>query len=198
MEANTFDKTEKRERLQKLVLGFKSMKGKTWAYAFGHTFTEILNWVNVILQFVLTHFFLQGKFFTYGKRVYSYWTEEEDLKNSIWDPMDDIFPKAAKCEFFNYGVGGGVQNGDFMCVLALNDANDKIYLALWPWYIFLFFMTTAALVYRFVCWFSPELRTVLLWKTHQDRGMMSRVCRENSKVGICHDEMNNQKIINYI
>ena len=42
-----------------------------------------------------------------------------------------------KCTFHKFGPSGTVQKFDGLCVLPLNIINEKIYVFLWLWFIFL-------------------------------------------------------------
>ena len=53
------------------------------------------------------------------------------------DPMSRVFPKMTKCTFHKFGPSGTVEKFDGLCVLPLNIINEKIYLFLWFWFIFL-------------------------------------------------------------
>ena len=73
--------------------------------------------------------FLHGKFLDYGSRLLSYYQVSTIstlyllyLRNIYiyniyqnydvaWDPMDEVFPKMAKCQFNRHGPGGGIQVG---------------------------------------------------------------------------------------
>ena len=80
-----------------------------------------------ILQIYVTDMFLHGKFLDYGSRLLSYYQVSTIstlyllyLRNIYiyniyqnydvaWDPMDEVFPKMAKCQFNRHGPGGGIQ-----------------------------------------------------------------------------------------
>ena len=80
--------------------------------------------------------------------------------------MDEVFPKMAKCQFNRHGPGGGIQvsiyykwttyespcyspqNHDALCLLPLNIVNEKIYLCMWVWLIFLAAASGLAVIYR--------------------------------------------------
>ena len=71
--------------------------------------------------------FLHGKFLDYGSRLLSYYQVSTISTLSTvstrylylqyiyqnydvaWDPMDEVFPKMAKCQFNRHGPGGGIQ-----------------------------------------------------------------------------------------
>lgn len=76
--------------------------------------------------------FLGYEFTTYGTRVLAF--SEQDF-GTRHDPMDEVFPKVAKCTFHKYGASGTIERHDGLCVLPLNIFNEKIYIFLWFWYV---------------------------------------------------------------
>ena len=64
-----------------------------------------------------------------------------------------------------------------MCILPLNIVNEKIYLVLWYWYIFLAVFSAVAVLYRMVCIFFPGIRMFMLWKPHNNWNLVANICR---------------------
>lgn len=96
-----------------------------WAYAL--VGCELLNVVNVLAQLWLMDRMLGGRFYAYGARVF--------LAGDAAAAASEAFPKVTKCEFRKYGPSGTLQTYDAMCVMALNVINEKVYAALWLWYV---------------------------------------------------------------
>lgn len=128
-------------------------------YAYQFFFCEILNFINAIGQIFLVDYFLDGEFSTYGADVVKF--TEMDQNDRI-DPMSRIFPKLTKCTFYNYGASGTIQKFDGLCVLPINIVNEKIYVFLWFWFIFLTVISGISLLYRVAVISGPKLREVLL------------------------------------
>ena len=63
-------------------------------------------------------------------------------------PADVVFPKLTKCMFRKYGPSGTVQIHDALCVMALNVVNEKIFVALWFWFVLLALVSGLALLWR--------------------------------------------------
>lgn len=120
---------------------------------------EILNFANVVGQIYLTDAFLGYQFTKYGRDVFS--QSEENLNNRV-DPMHQVFPKVAKCNFHKYGPSGTITKHDALCVLPLNVINEKIYIFLYFWFVFLATVTGVWLVYRFLTIFSHSLRVAVI------------------------------------
>jgi len=149
----------KKERLRVLKDYFIEKKNNNDSYAAKFFFLEILNLVNVIGQIFFVDFFLGGEFTTYGSDVISMSELPADSRD---DPMSRIFPKVTKCTFHKYGPSGTVQKMDGLCILPLNIINEKIYVFLWFWFIFLAIVSSIHFVYRLVVIFIPFLREKLL------------------------------------
>ena len=118
-----------------------------------------MNFANVIGQMYLINFFLGGVFLTYGTDVLK-WSEAEPEDRT--DPMVDVFPRVTKCTFHKYGPSGTIERHDAMCVLALNIINEKIYVALWFWFIILAVLTALYLLYVLAVISVPSMRKVLI------------------------------------
>jgi len=125
-------------------------------------FCELLNFVNVIFQIFFVDKFLGGEFTTYGADVIRFTeTDQEDRA----DPMVIVFPRITKCTFHKYGPSGDVQKHDALCVLPLNIVNEKIYVFLWFWFIFLSVLSGLCLFYRLMVIFLPKTRAMVLkWR----------------------------------
>lgn len=120
---------------------------------------EILNFCNVLGQIYLTDVFLGYQFTKYGRDVLS--LSESDF-NSRVDPMQQVFPKVTKCSFRKYGPSGSIQTHDALCVLPLNIINEKIYIFLYFWFVFLAAVTGVWMVYRLLTIFSHNLRVSVI------------------------------------
>ena len=153
------DKDRKTERKRLLVDYFVVNLHTQNYYAFRFFFCEVLNFVNVVGQFFFMDYLFDGEFGTYGFDVFRFVGMPPEDSN---DPMSRVFPKMAKCTVYKFGVSGSMQKNDGMCVLPLNIVNEKIYLFLWFWFVFLSALTGLWLVYRLVVIFIPKVRLYLL------------------------------------
>jgi len=64
----------------------------------------------------------------------------------------------AKCTFQKFGPSGSLQKHDALCVLPLNIINEKIYVFLYLWFVFLAAVSGIWLVYRILTIFSHQMR----------------------------------------
>lgn len=129
-------------------------------YAFRYAFCELLNCVNVIAQIFILDIFLDGGFRSYGATVASFYSMTSNQRE--YDPMAKYFPKATKCLFYHYGSSGDLQSSDFLCILPLNVVNEKVFLVLWFWLLFLAFASIISVIYRLLLFMIPPFRTYLL------------------------------------
>lgn len=97
---------------------------------------------------------LTGNFLQYGAAILD--------RSGQWESFNQVFPKLTKCDFYNYGASGSKQKFDALCVLPLNNLNEKIFAILWFWFYGLAAVTFVALVYRFSVLISPKIRVYLL------------------------------------
>lgn len=74
------------------------------------------------------------------------------------DPMLFIFPRITKCTYYDFGSSGDVQKHDALCLLPLNIINEKIYIALWFWFIILALLTILVIIYRLFAIVSESVR----------------------------------------
>ena len=52
---------------------------------------------------------------------------EERSFNTTFNPMCEVFPKIATCDYIRFGrLGGGQSSKNAICVLSLNIINDKV------------------------------------------------------------------------
>ena len=96
-------------------------------------------------QMFLMNRFFDGAFLTFGIEVLSF--IQSDQEDRI-DPMIFIFPRMTKCIFYKFGTSGEIERHDAVCILPLNVVNEKIYIFLWFWFLFLGFITLWILFYR--------------------------------------------------
>jgi len=172
---------EKSEQIALLVHYLKANMRYHNSYFFYFVVCEVLNFVNVIIQMYLIDAFLGGAFSTYGLDVLKYTEMDQEARV---DPMIAVFPRMTKCTFHRFGSSGDVQKHDALCILPLNIVNEKIYIFLWFWFVFLAIISGIILIYRFVIIFFPHLRYVTLRSRARltDRNHL-RLVMEVAKIG---------------
>ena len=96
------------------------------------------------------------------------------------------------CTFNKYGSGGGKEIKNGICILSQNIINQKIYLALWFWYIFVLLIGVVQLVFEAVVIAVPAFRNLLItwnlviWvvKFPREGYKIKQILAQTSK--ICH------------
>jgi len=146
-------------------------------YAFCFFFCELLNICISISQFFVTNAFLNYQFLSYGYLVYEHYRlpPEERLMTSN-NPMCEVFPKVAVCNYQRYGRGGGQETKAALCVLSLNMINDKVFAILWVWHCILILAGINRIVTRSIQLLSHRVRYFLM------KMMMHRYLSKNKHV----------------
>lgn len=150
---------EKEEQISLIVRYFRMHRGTHSLYATRFFLCEVLNFVNVIGQIYFIDMFLGYEFRTYGMDVVNF-TEMEPEDRA--DPMAKVFPKVTKCTFHKYGPSGTVEKKDGLCILPLNIINEKIFVFVWFWLIFVAAVTGVFLIYRIAVLAGPQIRVALI------------------------------------
>ncbi|CAG0900083.1 unnamed protein product, partial [Darwinula stevensoni] len=161
--SNVKDRDRKEERLAAYLE--KSLRThRVWAWTF--LLCESFNFAHVLLELFVTDRFIGRKFLRYGS---------DFLDDST--TMRKTFPLLGKCDFHRYGPSGTIQNLDALCVLPANVINEKIFVALWFWFIILAVITAAGVICRAVVLCVPRARFLLLQVRGCERKTVEDVCR---------------------
>ena len=84
------------------------------------------------------------------------------MSGAYINPMCKAFPTEVSCSLPNVGAAGGEQIHNGICVLSQNIINEKMYLAIWFWLVFLIIISPLCIFYRIMTLFFDGFRTVLL------------------------------------
>lgn len=123
--------------------------------AYSYIACEVLNFVNTIGNIFFIDRFLGGAFLRYGLNVISFTEEDPEYRT---DPMIQTFPRMTKCTFEMFGSSGTITNTDALCLLSLNNVNEKIYIFLWFWLVILSVASALAVAYRVLLLLVPDAR----------------------------------------
>ncbi|XP_048510259.1 innexin inx2-like [Athalia rosae] len=155
-----------KERKDQLVEYFTTTNLHTHNfYAFRFLTCEILNFCNAIGQIYFLDVFLEGQFSKYGPAVTAFAIETNPFQRI--DPMARLFPKVTKCTIHTFGSSGSPQTHDALCILPLNVVNEKIFVFIWFWLVFLAIVSGLAVIYRIIVFSQPWARVYLLRATVQ-------------------------------
>ncbi|XP_058461797.1 innexin inx2 [Malaya genurostris] len=131
-------------------------------FNYGITFflCELLNFLIVLLNMLLTSFIFGGFWNSYAPAMQALFSLDMDS----WISYNSlVFPKLAKCDFFTVGPSGTKQNMDALCLLPQNIVNEKIFAFLWLWFVCLAFVSGIQVVYRLVQLSCQSVRLHLLY-----------------------------------
>ena len=148
--------------LEKYVKYFKSIiHHNNWYFA-QFVFCELLNVLFLFLNFSFTDSFLNGKFRWYGWDVISFYQLTREERRVSKNPFCSVFPTEVSCTVPNVGAGGKEQHHNGLCVLSQNVINEKVYLVVWFYLVFLKFVSVLQVMYRLSTIFFDKLRFHLL------------------------------------
>lgn len=122
---------------------------------------ELLNVTNVIAQLLLINYIFSDCFLLYGYNVIRFFFSSDQREFYI-SPMDEIFPKLAKCTFHKFGPSGTVEVVDSLCLLGWNIIFEKIYFMIWWLFVVLMFFSTANWLVRILTLCSRKFRVYVL------------------------------------
>jgi len=158
----------------------RSRGSHNW-YAYQFLICEFLNLFNIVLQAYWIDWFLGYEFTTYGTDVIA--IAQQAIEKRV-DPMVKIFPRLTKCTFNSVGTSGTKENWDGLCVLPINIINEKIYIAIWFWFLFLIIWTTVHLMIEMLVLSSTNFRTMSIKYecnsiAKKDIALVMKGCKEN-------------------
>lgn len=152
--------------IDKFVHYFRATMHRNQWYFAKYIICEVLNFFFIFLNFIFTDKFLQGRFRYYGVEAVQYYFLTQAERRVTVSPFCAAFPTEVSCVIPNIGAAGGEQNHNGLCILTQNIINEKIYLAIWFYLVFVFIVSAFYMCYRALSLFFPQLR---MW------GILSRV-----------------------
>jgi len=148
-----------------LALKEQGNLGKNMRYFIAFFICESLNFVALFLNCHIINKFLGGTakhtFWTYGSDVLEYWGSGI-LQSKKRNPMCDMFPTTVSCTIMKGAVTGTAEPTNGMCILSQNIINEKIYLALWFWFMILFVIVGLQFFLRLATIAIPGFRKNML------------------------------------
>ena len=149
--------SDREEFLQELARLFRKRQRQYYHLFVWPLFFEGWNYINVVMQIVLTEKFINFGFERYGRDFFKF-------KSSLQfdDPREIVFLLFTNCDYFELN-----STGEFyvpisvICQLLNNDLNGNIFLFLWFWYRLLFIASIIGIVYRMVIHCFPGVHARL-------------------------------------
>ncbi|XP_040572044.1 innexin inx2 [Lepeophtheirus salmonis] len=148
--------------VQKFVNYFRAIFHHNNLYFFQFFCCELLNYLILLFNFWATDLFLQGKFRYYGWNVLQYYLMTKAERENSINPFCQTFPTEVSCTVPNIGAAGGEQFHNGLCVLSQNIINEKVYLALWFWLVFVMILSIMYFLFRICTICFDGLRVLLL------------------------------------
>jgi len=124
-------------KLRKLVEYLQRSRGQQRRYAYGYLLLHGANMAAVVWALNALAGLFGADFWDYGTQALRYINDYNSNMTAFHNPMAIVFPTITKCTFWKYGPSGTIVNEDYMCLLPQNIMNEKIFLVLWFWLIFL-------------------------------------------------------------
>jgi len=103
---------------------------------------------------VLGYYILQESEWKADPTYYNKWSGK--------NPMCHTFPRVATCNYWRYGSGGYQENLNAICILGLNQINDKIFMVLWWWCLIISCIGILRLIWRSSMCVSSYVRFQLM------------------------------------
>ncbi|MFH4973949.1 hypothetical protein AB6A40_000658 [Gnathostoma spinigerum] len=138
--------------------------------------TKALYVANIIIQLWMMNHFLGGHYLYWG-----YETMMDVASGKVWQESP-IFPRVIMCDFEVRRLGN-IQRHTVQCVIMMNMINEKLYLFLWFWLLFVLICTVLNFVYTSFVLLTPCARTrLVLWNISKQEmkrhGLSSNDCEK--------------------
>lgn len=121
---------------------------------------KVLYILNAIGQIFLLDFFLQAPFHYHGFKLLVNMMLTSQETDPVYFDHSELFPRVAACYFDIRKKGNQLHRHVVQCVLPINLFNEKLFLFLWAWFIFIAILT----VIDFIYW----LILLLYWPTQSE------------------------------
>ncbi|KAK0400618.1 hypothetical protein QR680_015348 [Steinernema hermaphroditum] len=117
--------------------------------------TKFFFLINVLLQFYMMNHFLGGNYMNWG------WETLQDLyfgKEWVESP---IFPRVIMCDFEVRRLAN-IQRHTVQCVIMMNMINEKLYLFLYVWFVFVGVVTAINFLYNVAVFALPMMQRAIV------------------------------------
>ncbi|CAB4062527.1 inx [Lepeophtheirus salmonis] len=109
-------------------------------------------------HFFFIDWFLDGNFLDYGSSAVQYYGMSPLDREHYANPLCSTFPTEVSCTVPTIGSAGTPVSFNSMCVLSQNIVNEKMYVFIWFWLIFLMILSTLNVIVRIVYIVIPSYR----------------------------------------
>ncbi|CAD5126051.1 unnamed protein product [Dimorphilus gyrociliatus] len=128
-----------------------------------YLFSKLLYLTNVTIQFLSLSYILGTSYGIYGIRaIYEF--------RSLTTPSNPTFPRVTMCDFRTRRLGN-VHRYTVQCCLPINMYNEKVYVFLWFWFLFVALLTTLNLLLWIVrsLWYGGKVNYIFNHLSKDDR-----------------------------
>ncbi|CAA92634.2 Innexin [Caenorhabditis elegans] len=133
-----------------------------------YSIVKMLYLIIAIAQFVILAIFLDQE-----KDMFWGWTLFMNLLNGITWETTGLFPRVTFCDFEIRETAGNNRAETVECLIGINVFNEKIFLFLWFWLLFLIFSTLVAHIYNATHIAKPYIINSLLHSI-RDHGIVDQ------------------------
>ncbi|CAG0881000.1 unnamed protein product [Cyprideis torosa] len=118
----TLNAEDAKEKVRTLTRYLVNNLGRHQVFYLAFVSCELLNFIHIIIQIVLTDAFLGKEFSDFGFQAIRFRIDEEYENRT--DPLSAIFPLVTKCTWHMFGPSGTIQK--VICLVALHSAYPVI------------------------------------------------------------------------
>lgn len=136
---------------------------------------KVLYLANAFGQLYLLNSFLGTDYVAYG------WKVLDDLYNDRDWMASGIFPRVTLCDFKIRQLGGNIHRHTVQCTLPINLFNEKVYMFVWFWLVFVCIAT----VFGYLTWFSFLFRAPRKHYIRKNLTMAGKIA-ENRETKMTH------------
>jgi hypothetical protein len=158
-----------KDHVRRFAKLFKSTMHRNNRYFASYVVCEALNVLCVVVGFYAADIFLNSKFRGYGFEVLSYYRKDPGLRTV--NPFCEVFPTKVSCTIRTVGPAGGLQTDNGFCLLSQNVVNEKLFLVLFFWLVFLLSASAVFVLFRGVTLLVPRVREEMLVSKTRGVGM---------------------------
>ncbi|GMT32548.1 hypothetical protein PFISCL1PPCAC_23845 [Pristionchus fissidentatus] len=139
-----------------------------WNCTYLYLFTKAMYVMNLLGQMFILNSFLGGTYWKWGAN-----TVGDIVSGREWQEAE-VFPRVILCDF-RVRVLAQMHTYTVQCVIMMNMINEKLYLFIYIWFLFLMALTIGNFFYYLVTLAIPSLRArLILWNIDRKRVRMSR------------------------
>ncbi|KAJ6635988.1 Innexin inx4 [Pseudolycoriella hygida] len=120
---------------------------------------ETMNFVIVIINMSILNGIFDNFWMRYFPVVSSLFSTDGESFSNL---STELFPKLAKCIYYDFGPSGSQQTHDALCLLSLNILNDKIFAFLYVWFSLLVVVSICNLIIRIIILITPCIRLKMI------------------------------------